>query len=303
MKLENIKGNTFYIKGGTNTGVYIFKNTEVMIIDPGLLGSRPRKLKETVESNKMKLKYIINTHEHNDHYGGSYYFKKVDKNICNISSKDAKVYIENEDLFYNYILGGKNNEIMKKISRMETYNNVYIDKTVSEGSMYINDTNINVIRLTGHTIGSIGIITPDKVLFVGDALISEDILKKYDFLFLADVEEQLNTLKKLRSLDYEYLVLGHGKCVITKEQSLELIDKNKDSIYKYINQVREYLINPITIETLLKNILNYNNLSYNYKEYHFFKSSLISLISYLINLGEVEYKLENGDLFYYTKVR
>ena len=31
------------------------------------------------------------------------------------------------------------------------------------------------------------------------------------------------------------------------------------------------------------------------------KSSLISLISYLIDLGEVDYILKDGELLYYTK--
>mgnify|MGYP000429573235 CR=1 FL=1 len=63
----------------------------------------------------------------------------------------------------------------------------------------------------------------------------------------------------------------------------------------------DYLNNPITIENILKHIIVNNNLSHSYKEYHFFKSSLISLISYLIDLGEVDYILKDGELLYYTK--
>ena len=68
-----------------------------------------------------------------------------------------------------------------------------------------------------------------------------------------------------------------------------------------MNQVRTYLNNPITIENILKHIIVNNNLSHSYKEYHFFKSSLISLISYLIDLGEVDYIFKDGELLYYTK--
>ena len=70
MKLNCIKGNTYYIKGGTNTGIYKFKDGSVLLIDPGLLGMRPKKIINLLEENNLKLKYIINTHEHGDHFEG-----------------------------------------------------------------------------------------------------------------------------------------------------------------------------------------------------------------------------------------
>ena len=44
MNLINISGNTFYIRGGTNTGLYLFDNNSALIIDPGLSGARPNKI-------------------------------------------------------------------------------------------------------------------------------------------------------------------------------------------------------------------------------------------------------------------
>ncbi|HGH0538849.1 TPA: MBL fold metallo-hydrolase, partial [Clostridioides difficile] len=35
----------------------------------------------------------------------------------------------------------------------------------------------------------------------------------------------------------------------------------------------------------------------------FFKSSLVSVISYLVDLEEIGYILENGELLYYTKTK
>ena len=44
MKLINISGNTFYLRGATNTGVYLFDDSSALIIDPGLSGIRIDKL-------------------------------------------------------------------------------------------------------------------------------------------------------------------------------------------------------------------------------------------------------------------
>jgi len=127
------------------------------------------------------------------------------------------------------------------------------------------------------------------------------MLSKYDFLFLFDIEEQIKSLERIENIDFEYMVIAHSKKFISKDESYKIIDKHKTAIDKYMNQVRTYLNNPITIENILKHIIVNNNLSHNYKEYHFFKSSLISLISYLIDLGEVNYILKDGELLYYTK--
>ena len=144
-------------------------------------------------------------------------------------------------------------------------------------------------------------MTNDKILFVGDLLVNKDMLNKYDFLFIFDIEEYLNSLKKIRNIDFEYIVLGHGKNIISKEDSEELIKMHEKAINKYISQIRIELNEPIGLEQLLKNIIIKNNLSYNYKEFYFYKSSLMSVISYLCDLDEIKYILKDGELLYYIQ--
>ena len=57
------------------------------------------------------------------------------------------------------------------------------------------------------------------------------------------------------------------------------------------------------VDTLLKKIIKENELTYNYKEYYFFRTSLVSFISYLADLDKINYKLEDSDLLYYTKIK
>ena len=54
------------------------------------------------------------------------------------------------------------------------------------------------------------------------------------------------------------MVLGHSKKIYSKEESKLLIKSHSDAINKYINQVRELLKSPITIDNILKNIINNN---------------------------------------------
>lgn len=301
MSIINIKGSTYYIKGGTNTGVYLFEDNTALMIDPGLSGLRPKRVIQMLEERNINLKYIINTHEHNDHYGACNQFREHYKDLYILSSEYTKLYIEHPELFSKYIMGGKSNTFMDGKLKGKSLDNVKINNTVNEGLLSINGEAFEVIKFPGHTPGSIGILTKDKVLFVGDLLVGEEMLAKYDFLFLFDVQEQIISLEKIKNIDYDYIVPGHSKKVISKEDSYNLIDNHKRAIDKYLLQIREGLSSPITLEKLLKDIIKNNNLSNNYKEYHFFKASLVSVLSYLIELDEIEYILSEGELLYYTK--
>ncbi|MGL5331071.1 MAG: MBL fold metallo-hydrolase [Peptostreptococcaceae bacterium] len=305
MNLINIKGNTYYAKGGTNTGIYLFENKTALMIDPGLSGMRPKRIINELEKNDIKLEYIINTHEHNDHYGSCNQFTIEDKNIKILSSKYAKMYIEDPTLFSKYIVGGKSNNIFDKFfelpSKHSNLEPIKIDKALDEGIVVLNNEVFEIIEFKGHTPGSIGIMTKDKVLFVGDLLVSKEMLSKYDFLFIFDIGDYLNSLKKLKTIEFGYIVLGHGKNIISKNESYELIHLHEKSIEKYLNQIRVELEEPLSAEKILKKIILKNKLSCNYKEFYFYKSSLMSVISYLCDLGEIQYIIKDGELLYYIQ--
>jgi len=305
MNLINIKENTYYIRGGTNSGIYLFKDGTALIIDPGLIGLRFKRIINELENNNIKVKFIVNTHEHIDHYGSSLQFKMEYPSIKILSSKYAKLYIENEDLFSKYIVGGKSNKFFDEFfSCSSKYNykeKLKIDEVLKQGTVYLNNEKFEIIEFKGHTPGSIGVMTKDRVIFIGDLLVGKEMLNKYDFLFIYDINEYLKSLEKLKDIDYEYIVLGHSKNIMTKEESYELIDNHKKSIYKYLNQIIIELEEPIGIEELLKKIIISNNLTCNYKEFYFYKSSLMSAISYLCDLDKIGYIIKNGELLYYIQ--
>lgn len=301
MKLNCIKGNTYYIKGGTNTGIYKFKDGSVLLIDPGLLGMRPKKIINLLEENNLKLKYIINTHEHGDHFEGGIVLLESNPDIKVFSSEEAKVFIENPNFAADYSMGGKANEFLNLKLFNEKNKRIKVDEVIKEGSLELNGEQFEIIKLSGHTEGSIGILTSDKVLFVGDLFVASSMLSKFNLLLLYNVKEYLNSIEKIKDIDFEYMVIGHGKEIISKKAIDEVVKNHKESVFKYINQVMELLEDRITMDNILKNILNNNDLSCNYKEYHYYRSTIVSIMSYLIDLKKVDYEIKNGEILYYSK--
>ena len=303
MKLQRVFGNTYFVKGGTNTGVYLFENNEALLIDPGLNGLRPKNMIKMFENEKIIPKYIINTHEHEDHVAACGQIKHSYPKVEIIASENAKIFIERPELFSDFILGGKHNKFLTEKLFHRNVEKIYVDTIVDEGTLNKNNTNFEIINLKGHTLASIGILTKDGVFFAGDLLVGEEVLNKYDFLFLQDVEEYLKSLDIVKSLDFNYIVLAHGKKVLDKNDTILLIEKHKQAVHKYLCQIIENLKVPMNVDTLLKKIIKENELTYNYKEYYFFRTSLVSFISYLADLDKINYKLEDSDLLYYTKIK
>lgn len=303
MKLQKVSGDTYFVKGGTNTGVYLFKNKEALLIDPGLSGLRPKNMIRMFESERIIPKYIINTHEHEDHYGACSQLKAEIPNLEILSSEEAKLFIEKPELFSKFILGGRENTFLTAKLSHRKNEKICIDTTISEGKLEKNKIEFEIVNLKGHTDGSIGILTKDKVLFAGDLLIGEETLNKYDFLFLQDIDKYLKSLDLIELLDFDYLVLAHGKKVLDKNDTMILAEKHRQAVYKYLKQIIDNLKVPMNIEALLKKIIKENELTYNYKEYYFFRTSLVSFISYLADLELIDYKLQDSDLLYYTKIK
>ena len=303
MKLQKVKGNTYFVKGGTNTGVYLFENNTALMIDPGLNGLRPKTMVEMFKKENIRLKYIINTHEHEDHWGACSQIKEQNPDVEILSTEYAKVFIERPELFANFILGGRSNKFLTEKLAHRKFKPISIDKVICEGDLQKEGHNFKVIDLKGHTPGSIGVLTEDNVLFVGDLLIGEETFSKYDLLFLQDVEEYLKSLNIIQLLDFDYIVLAHGKKVLDKHDATLLIRKHREAIYKYLNQIKQNLSTPMNIDMLLKKIIKDNHLTYNYKEYYFLRTSIVSFISYLADLDEISYELIDSDLLYYTKIK
>ncbi len=67
MEIINIQGRSGMIRGGTNTGVYLFQNGEVLLIDVGHTIGRGTRIASFLQKNGKTPAYVFVTHEHYDH--------------------------------------------------------------------------------------------------------------------------------------------------------------------------------------------------------------------------------------------
>lgn len=296
MMLTKIKGNSYYINSVTNSGVFVFKNKNCLIIDTGSNNSDAKKIDDILIENNLHPKYIINTHNHLDHSGGNTYFQKNYPGCLVYTSLKEKLFMENQEIQAAILSSSSPIKGIDKNNKPLT-----VDFVLDYGMNKINDEKFEVISLKGHSIEQIGIITPEKVCFLGDSIFSNEILEKYSFPYLYDITESINTLNSIKDIEADYFVISHANDILNSEQIKVLVDKNLKNIDNYKNQILELLDQPMTRENILENLTILNDLEFNFYQYHLNFCGVSAFISYMLSSGLIEYSIEDGNLYYFKK--
>lgn len=295
MEVKKINGNTFCVFAPTNIGIYTFKGKHALVIDTGTGNAFAKRIDVILKEKGLKPRYIINTHHHEDHVGGNKYFKDNYPGVQIYATQYCKLLLQNSMIAGISLYAGNP---IKAISNKPLCE--YVDFELDEGILKLDDEKFQIIFLKGHSESEIGIITPDKVCFLGDSLFSDTILKKYSFPFLFDIDSTKKSLEIIKKIDAEYFVLGHNNDILSKEQCLSLIQRNLDNLGVYEVQILDMLSTPTTKEDLMQNLIILNELDLNVKQYFLDMYTLSGFLSYLENKGKLKYSLEDGKLYYYT---
>lgn len=296
MELIKIKGGAHYIPAPTNVGVYVFKNKHCLLVDNCLDNSQARQIDEVLKLHGLRPKYIINTHSHLDHCGGNHYFQAAYPGCQVLGHASGRLFLENPDLLSVILFSS--NPIKGIQKKAQTFTVQYL---LDWGINKINDEKFEILSLEGHAPAQIGILTPEKVCFLGDAIFSQEIMDKYSLPYLFDIAGSMDTLQRLREIDADQFVVGHADQVYTRAEFGKLVDRNLDNLHQYLKQVLELLEHPLTREDLLENLTVLNNLELTLTEYHILFATVSAFIKYFYEREAIEYSIADGRLYYYAK--
>jgi hydroxyacylglutathione hydrolase len=183
--------------GMLSTNCYIVSSKETkeaILIDPGLeFSGEANPIFEHIAAGKLKVKFIVNTHGHDDHIKGNALFQqKLNVPIC-IHSLDAHFVESAETGMYPA--------------------NVMLEE---DGLVKFGNETLKVIHTPGHTPGSICLVG-EKLVFTGDTLFAGGI-GRTDFPG-GSMSDMRLSLKKLVSLpDYLLVYPGHGETSMIREE-------------------------------------------------------------------------------------
>ena len=186
-----------FIVGMLGTNCYVASSQETkdaIIIDPGLdLSSEANTISDYIAEKKLNMKFIVNTHGHDDHIKGNALFQKKYKVPICIHALD-EYFIEDS------IKGKFPPNLLLK-----------------DGSLIkVGNETLKVLHSPGHTPGSICLVG-EKLVFTGDTLFAGGI-GRTDFPG-GSMSDMRNSLKRLMELPLNLLVYpGHGETSIIVEE-------------------------------------------------------------------------------------
>jgi hydroxyacylglutathione hydrolase len=201
-----------FIVGMLSTNCYIASSKETqeaIIIDPGIdLSSEAEPILDYIAAKKLNVKFIVNTHGHDDHIKGNAFFqRKFNVPIC--------IHILDEHFI----------EDLEK-------DNFPPNLLFKDGSLIkVGNETLKVLHTPGHTPGSICLFD-EKLVFTGDTLFAGGI-GRTDFLG-GSMSEMRASLKKLMELPLNLLLYpGHGETsiIVEEKKSNPFLNSNYERIF------------------------------------------------------------------------
>jgi glyoxylase-like metal-dependent hydrolase (beta-lactamase superfamily II) len=168
----------------------------------------------------VPVRYIINTHNHADHSWGNCFFPGASI----ISHSLARQLIIN----YGQMAleeARRQNPVFKQIKLIAPH------ITFSEGelTLRIGKKNLTLMHTPGHSIDGISVMAEeDKVLFAGDAFLP------LPYVVDGNLDELVNTIKKISKMGLENIIQGHGDIILRGE----IDDAVKNNI-NYLSALRK----------------------------------------------------------------
>lgn len=281
---------TFYTGVRTLIGIYRLNETDVCVIDTGSNTEDGQKLDRLIRENGWNLKYIINTHAHIDHLGGNPYLMEQWNCPAYVTDME-RVFAENEIFEPTFMYGGYPFHAMREYFRHpgEIGFRLLDEADLPEG--------FSIIDLPGHSVGMVGIKTPDDVWFVGDSVLNSQSLEKYQFGYLINVQEYLDTLELLKTLEGKMFIPSHGDVT---EDIRPLAEGNRENIRKICLGIMEDCSEEKTFDFILKDVFDRYSIRSNPIQYAVIGSTLRGYLSYLEDQGKLKRVFRENLLYWHT---
>lgn len=243
-------------RSGAPNSILIERNTDSIIIDPGVYSHNLKILKQAAKKGEINLDIITKvalTHVHHDHIWCANWFER---------NNGAKIYIHekgeekarNRKILFTSLTTGY--EFFKEemprfpiwIMRLALfiawgrYRSAQKINTFKDEEYLDKECNVKIISLPSHTPDSVGFYLEKEKIFIGGDLIDLDTGRILDLNSpSSDFHTGINCLRKLIDMDIEIYVPGHGKIIKGRKNVHKILNKRLQRSLDTYNQLKEML--------------------------------------------------------------
>ena len=216
---RNVRTETKY--RGCNPS-YVVTADGVVVVDTPQLPSRAVAMRHEAESHGS-IRYLINTEHHVDHIFGNYYFKGAGTVVNHQGVYDRFMTVYPELDPFAYAAEAIPTDDPDGASLFPDRDVYYADPNsgtvvfTGDLTLRVGNHTFQLLYTPGHTPGQVAVYVPEEgVVFTGDTVFSGC----QTWLMTSDLGQWLASLDRIRRLDFDWLVPGHGP--VTDRGSLDI---------------------------------------------------------------------------------
>lgn len=269
----------------------------IILLDTGLMKDDRERLTAFFEENQLQVSGILCSHAHIDHIGNAAYFKEKYQCMVAMTRNEAMIVdsILSLKVFYaNYPL----TKVESHYGHMVVKTDVVIEETDEQVTLC--GVSFGILHTPGHSTGHISITTPDDVTYIGDALISQEVMESAKLPYAYILMKDLASKMKLYRLQSSMYILAH------KGVYPDIKDLITDNIYFYRNRaemILSVMTKPMTMEDILKAVSRSMNIRIgSVLKYLVVERMLRCYVEYLYETKQIELIIDDG-FIKYTRIK
>lgn len=290
MELHQAKGNTWYLADWQLIPFYKIDDTHCILLDSGLISQREA-MEEVFRENHLIPVGILGSHAHTDHSPNHHYFKE--KYGIPVALSFGEAAISRNPLMlkaYYYMLSEQQLLSFPEYREML----VDVDRIImpDEERITFCGVTFDILHTPGHSPDHIAIGTPDGVLYLGDAVISNVSLTESKLPYFFSLETAFDTFRKLENVDYSIYITAHRG---THGEIASLIEQNKTVLQGVADHICRLINRPMTIsEAIHATCEELSLLSARVRRSTYYERNIRTYLEYLVDTGKLEALAERG---------
>lgn len=294
--MENIhvKGNTYVLSLGLlYLPYYKVNDRDLILLDTGLMKEHRGLLTGFLEKNNYSVKGIICSHAHIDHLGNAQFLKERYGAVIAMSREEAMICSSTQALkilYSNYPLS----KVAEHYGHMVTKTDILIEN--SDVEVRVCGIPFGIVHTPGHSSGHISMTTPDNVTYLGDCLISHEIMDSAKLPYAHILKMDLESKMKLYELKSDMYIVTHKGIY---QDITELITDNICFYKSRAEEILGVITKPMTAEDILKAVSKSMSIRIGtINKYLMVERMLRCYVEYLFETGKLVQVIDDGFLKY-----
>lgn len=291
--LEQVKGNTWcLVTGYARIPVYQLGQNRVVLIDSGL-PDNGKDIVQLLEENSMKVAAVLTSHTHPDHAGNHRLLQE---------HFGAKVYMTPlakatmSDPMSMYAVLATKAGYHKAINRLGEGVHTDVVLPWEDGEVCVEGAVFQYITTAGHCAEHLCFITPDNVAYLGDAILSPDLIRAIRLPYCTCLEPYMESLNKIEGLNCDKYILSHNS---VEEDIREVVRVTRETLNQRLEILEALAEKPVTFDELVRDFLIQTKADLNsWRSVNGVGFNARAFTGYLVDHDRMEFVLEGGIMKY-----